>query len=135
MKQRFTSYTATAGLFLAFALVLPASAQSDATAPEAPSDQKEAPGRGASTEATPKDEFAEIDTDRDGRISAQEYASSPRSAVDQVAAGERRGTAAPKGGFGLANNEGRPDRSKFFRKLDTNRDGYISREELQADGR
>lgn len=77
-----------------------------------------------------RDEFDRIDTDRDGRVSPKEYAASDRAAVDMVAAGERDGVEAPNGGFELRNNEGRPDRSKFFRRLDTDKDGYISREEL-----
>jgi hypothetical protein len=73
-----------------------------------------------------------MDTDHDGRVSPEEYGSSPRAAVDLAADGKRQGTETPNGGFGLANNEGRPDRSKYFRRLDTNHDGYLSRQELQA---
>jgi Ca2+-binding EF-hand superfamily protein len=90
---------------------------------------KEAPARPPPSRS-PDDEFVQIDTDHDGRISATEYAASPRSAIDRIAAGKRQGPAGVTGGFDLRNNEGRPDRSKFFRKLDKNRDGYLSRSEL-----
>ena len=73
------------------------------------------------------DDFAQIDLDRDGRISATEYAASPQSAIDRIAAGKRSGPAGITGGFDLANNEGNPERSRFFRRLDVNKDGHISR--------
>lgn len=52
------------------------------------------------------------------------------AAVDMVVAGKRRGSEAPHGGFDLRNNEGRPDRTKFFRRRDTDHDGYLSRPEV-----
>ena len=65
-------------------------------------------------------------------MSAAEYAASPQSAVDRIAAGKRQGSAGIAGGFDLAHNEGRPDRSKFFKRLDADGDGYISRSEFGA---
>ena len=108
--------------FLALPLVaqtLPdvASSQTSKQAGEAPA-QKAAP-----------DDFAQTDLNHDGRISASEYAASPQSAIDRIAAGKRRGPAGITGGFDLANNEGNPERSRFFRRLDLNGDGSISREE------
>lgn len=94
-----------------------ASAAADKPAPQAPA-------RG--------DDFAQTDTDRDGRISAKEYAASPLGAVAMVAAGKRSGTEAAHGGFSFGTNEGRPDQSKFFRRLDTDGDGFLSRGELGA---
>ncbi|HWA28409.1 MAG TPA: hypothetical protein VG734_22355 [Lacunisphaera sp.] len=82
--------------------------------------------------AAAKDEFGQIDTDHDGRISAVEYGASPREALDRVADGKRAGAVGLTGGFDLARNEGRPERSRFFRRLDTDHDGYISRRELSG---
>ncbi|HEY8994693.1 MAG TPA: hypothetical protein VIM71_08535 [Lacunisphaera sp.] len=85
--------------------------------------------------ASAKDEFAQMDTDHDGRVSAAEYSASPRSSLDRIAEGKQDGTGGPTGGLGLRDSEGRPDRSTFFRRLDTNRDGYLSRRELGMPGR
>lgn len=107
----------------------PAPTGSD-TAPKSDAGGKTSPG--ASVQLS--DDFARADTDRDGRVSAQEYAGSDVAAVDMVAAGKRDGTEAPRGGFGLRDNEGRPDRSIFFRQRDADHDGYLSRSELGLPG-
>src|SRR4051812_42124583 len=110
-------------LLLGSILVLPA------WGGQTPSEIKEAPAR-PSPSVSPGDEFVQMDTDHDGRVSATEYAASPQSAIDRIAAGKRQGPAGITGGFDFRNNEGRPGRSKFFRKLDKNHDGYLSRSEL-----
>ena len=81
------------------------------------------------------DDFARMDTDGDGRISAGEFSSSAVAATARIADGKRRGTRAPDGGFSLFNNEGRPDQAKLFRKLDGDEDGFLSRSELEASGK
>jgi hypothetical protein len=88
--------------------------------------------RQTGAQPSPKDDFAQMDADNDGRVSPDEYAASPQSAVDRIAAGKRQGPAGITGGFSLANNEGRPDRSRFFRKLDADGDGYLIRNEVSA---
>lgn len=88
------------------------------------------PGSAPEPALTADEEFAQMDTDHDGRVSAQEFASSPRSWVDQAANGKRRGAAGLTGGFDLRANENRPDRSPVFRARDRNHDGYLSRDEL-----
>lgn len=107
---------------------VPPTGEWDEHPPSGPVDEPDAEQRSTG----PTDEFAQIDTDRDGRISAVEYSASPRAAVERIAAGKETGQAGASGGFDLHNNEGRPDQSKFFRRLDINRDGYLSREELDA---
>lgn len=76
------------------------------------------------------DDFARIDTDRDGRISAIEYASSEAATLDAVAAGERRGSKNLHHGSTLANHEGRAPAD--FRRLDLDKDGYLTRSEWAA---
>ncbi len=78
------------------------------------------------------DAFARLDTDHDGRISAVEFSSSETEALERIADGKRRGTRTDDGGFGLANNEGRPDRAKIFRELDTDKDDSLSRAEWEV---
>jgi hypothetical protein len=160
MKMPSSFSSSITALLLAAGLTLPAFAQSEPTKPEpaaeappqpqpvqseqpapAPTPPKDeaVPATEVTDPATPRasqpvDEFARIDTDRDGRISAKEYAASDRAALDMTAAGKRSGSEAPRGGFDLRNNEGNPQRSGFFRRLDADDDGYISREELAAGG-
>lgn len=116
----------------------PAQARPQPPAPAAHerADQSDAGGvpspRASENDAGYRDEFDRIDTDRDGRVSPKEYASSDLAAIDMVASGKRSGTEAPRGGFDLRNNEGRPDRSTFFRRLDTDKDGYLSRDEVEV---
>ena len=98
-----------------------------------PATAREAPGQESPPSKPPApEEFTQIDTDHDGRISPEEYSASPRAAAERAAAGKRDGAAGNTGGFGLANNEGREDRSSFFRKLDKNDDGYVTEDELRA---
>lgn len=150
--MKLPSYLPAAGILLALAggLASPVSAQHERAAPDKTKSppppavdqsahKSDAGGtplpRAGRNDSNRRDEFDRIDTDRDGRISPKEYAASDRAAVDMVAAGERDGVEAPNGGFELRNNEGRPDRSKFFRRLDTDKDGYISRDELSSASR
>jgi hypothetical protein len=129
MKARSSFPFTVLCLVFTTGITVPFRAQSGpATAREAPG-QEAAPARPAES-----DEFAQIDTDHDGRISPEEYAASPHQALERIAAGKRTGAAGDTGHFGLANNEGRPDRAKRFRKSDTNHDGYLSREELHREG-
>lgn len=116
-------------VILAGAWALPVAAQSGAAAADSRPIAKDSPARPA-PRTSPGDEFAQMDTDGDGRVSGDEYAASPRSARDRIAAGKRLGPVGLTGGFELHNNEGRPDRSRFFRELDVDHDGYLSRNEL-----
>lgn len=144
----------TALLVLAGGLILPLAAQKEPDAPGAaqisPPNQTERPAPAPDEKAresdaggasrpdvsrAPVDDFARADTDRDGRVSPKEYAASDVAAIDMTAAGKRSGSEAPRGGFDLHNNEGNPQRSSFFRRLDTNKDGYLSREEFASDNR
>jgi hypothetical protein len=70
-------------------------------------------------------DFARIDTDRDGRISPVEYASSVNAAIDAVADGRRRGTKNFSAGFSLRGNEGL-EHSKEFRDLDMDGNGFLT---------
>lgn len=115
--------------FLAGAWALPAAAQSGAAAADSRPVAKDSPARPA-PRTSPGDEFVQMDTNGDGRVSGDEYAASPRSALDRIAAGKRLGPVGLTGGFELHNNEGRPDRSRFFRELDLDHDGYLNRNEL-----
>jgi hypothetical protein len=94
-------------------------------------DESDAGGGAGRPPASETDPFTRADADRDGRISADEYASSDTSAAQRVADGKRRGTRGPDGGFSLGNNEGHPERTKAFRRIDTDGDGYLSRGELE----
>lgn len=109
--------------------------QSAAPAP-APDHKAQASDSGGKTpEPSGKlDDFARADSDHDGRVSPKEYAASDVAAVAMVASGKRSGSEAPRGGFDLHNNEGNPQRSSFFRRLDADKDGFLSRDEFAAAG-
>lgn len=131
MKLRIFHSPVLAGLFLGSFLGLAASTDSTPSkqaVPDSPAGSGDS--RSLPSPRSADDEFGQIDTDGDGRVSAVEYASSPRSAADRIAEGRRNGAGGASGKFGLLNNEGRPDRSKLFRKLDLDRDGYLDRNEL-----
>jgi Ca2+-binding EF-hand superfamily protein len=114
------------------ALLLPAQTTPGSGAsslPATPAETRPAePGRnqpdaGAKTpQATAEDGFARMDTDGDGRVSAGEYVASDQAAVDRIAEGKR---------IGPAGENGRPERSRFFRQQDADGDGYLSRGELR----
>lgn len=103
-----------------------------APAPPEKTQASDAGGKTPSRASAPMDDFARADTDRDGRISPKEYAASDVAALDMTAAGKRSGSEAPRGGFDLHNNEGNPQRSSFFRRLDADDDDYLSRAEFEA---
>jgi hypothetical protein len=137
MNRRFVLSAASPivmGVALLFTTRLPAKAKDGepvlptnpaSSAPAARPAPSQSPSRPAHY-----DEFAEMDINGDGRISPEEYASSPREALDRIAEGKRGGPMGATGGFDLHNNEGNPNRSKFFRRLDANHDGFLSRSEL-----
>jgi hypothetical protein len=134
MKSRAFEKFASVALLLVGAVAALTAADVPRTPAGSPEGaQSEANRQAEPQQPSPKDEFAQMDSDNDGRISAYEYAASPQSAIDRIAAGKRNGPAGITGGFGLANNEGRPDRSRFFKKLDADGDGYLSRSEVSAD--
>jgi glucose/arabinose dehydrogenase len=136
-------------LFLAGGLAQAASAQAESTPstptaaqpskpaePAAPpaadkSARKSDAGGGSAPVVSRLDDFARADTDRDGKISVQEYAASEFAAIAMIAEGKRQGSETQHGGFSFDRNEGRPDQSKLFHRQDTDGDGYLSRAELE----
>jgi hypothetical protein len=121
-------------IILTFVLAVPVFGQTlsgDATVHPA-RDEPTGPARTSPTETPARDDFAEADANHDGRVSPDEYAASPRSALDRIAAGKRDGAAGPTGGFDFRNNEGNPQRSSSFKQRDANDDGFLNREELLA---
>ena len=136
MKSRVSKIIGAVLLLLASSGALRASKEAPPSgAPGSPEGSQSETAQQSGSQPPPKDEFAQMDGDGDGRISAAEYAASPQSAIDRIAAGKRQGPAGITGGFSLANNEGQPDRSRFFKKLDADGDGYLSRSEVNAAGR
>jgi hypothetical protein len=152
MKLR-ASFTPAVALFLTSSgLVLGAASQPSTNTPDSPTEHRPSapssratpaaspanatsdaasPSGGASSGSTAAgDDFARMDTDRDGRVSAVEYASSEVATLDAVAAGERRGTKNFRRGSNLPNHEDRAP--KAFQRLDKNHDGYLTREEWAA---
>jgi hypothetical protein len=129
--RAFPSAASVLLLAIAFAAsVFGQTLSGDASVPRPVPEPPQGPARTSPSEAPPRDDFAETDANHDGRVSPDEYAASPRSAVDRVALGKRDGAAGPTGGFGFRNNEGNPQRSSSFKQRDANDDGFLSREEL-----
>lgn len=131
MKSPSLSVLLVAGIFVA-GLSLAASAQSGQPPSAGGGDGPARTNPEKPTHTDNRDEFTRMDLDGDGKISPQEYASSELGTLDLIAAGKRSGSEAPGEKFNLHQNENRPDRSEFFRRLDIDHDGYLSRSEVAA---
>ncbi len=77
--------------------------------------------------------FEQLDSDRDGRISQMEYTQS--SSISQPGSTDRSSVSGSAGVGGVGRSSGSQagqNSAETFRQLDTNHDGYLSRDELKA---